>query len=144
MADKNITKNSAVSKKYTNGGSSKGEVASLRRYQGWSSSGIKRFNELFDLVKADCKSSHAKSYEESFQLFCFNGGVSCKRKKRTTPLYEAVKIRHELWGEPDEPNLCEAVENTNNITQPSHCNNEECNNKEDEDPFGSNTKSVLV
>ena len=95
MADKNITKNSSVIRKYTNGGSSQGEVASSCKYQGWSSCGLKCFNELFDLVRADCASSHAKPYEVSFQEFCVNGGVSCKSKKVTKPLHEAIKIRHE-------------------------------------------------
>ena len=101
MADKNITKNSTVIRKYTNGGSSQGEVASSRKYQGWSSCGLKRFNELFDYVKADCASSHAKQFELSFQEFCVNGGVSGKSKKLSKPLHEAIKIRHELWLEPD-------------------------------------------
>ena len=156
MASKNITKNSDVIREYTNGGSSKGEVVSSRRYQGWSSTGIKCFNILFDLVKADHNSLHAKSFEESFQFFCINGGVSGKGKKTIAPLYEAVKIRHELWGEPDEPNLCEVAENANSKMQPNHCNSDECNNtakeevkeenedSEDEDPFGSNTKKIAV
>jgi len=76
MACRKITKNSDVSRKYTNGGSSKGQVGSSRRYQGWSSSGMKRFNNLYNLVEKDCDSSHAKAFEESFQDFCVNGGVS--------------------------------------------------------------------
>src|SRR5688572_14454986 len=61
MADKNITKNSSVIRKYTNGGSAKGEIASSRKYQGWSTCGLKRFNELYDYVKVDRASSHAKA-----------------------------------------------------------------------------------
>ena len=53
MVKKKITKNSDVNRKYTNGGASQAEIGSSRRFQGWSSEGIKRFNELFDLVKAD-------------------------------------------------------------------------------------------
>src|SRR5687767_14124645 len=101
MADKNITKNSSVIKKYTNGGSSQGEVASSHKYQGWSSCGLKHFNELFDHVKVDCASSHAKLFVVSFQEFCVNGGLSGKNKKVAKPLYEAIKIHHELWAEPD-------------------------------------------
>jgi hypothetical protein len=40
--------------KYTSGGRSKGTTKGLtRRYGGWKSDGIKRFNELIDLVKED-------------------------------------------------------------------------------------------
>ena len=81
MSEKNITKNSSVAKKYTNGGTSKGAVTSSRRYQGWSSNGLKRFNELFDLVKENCESNCANDFEESFLLFCINGGVNGKVKK---------------------------------------------------------------
>ena len=70
-AGKSFTKNSMVLKKYTNGGSSKGEIASLCKYQGWSNNGMKCFNELFDLVKANRKASTAKSFEQSFQVYVY-------------------------------------------------------------------------
>ena len=53
MVDKNITKNSKVTKKYTNAGSSNGLMACTHQYQRWSTNGIKRFNELFDIIKTD-------------------------------------------------------------------------------------------
>jgi hypothetical protein len=81
MAEKNITKNSDVSRKYTNGGSSQGEVASSCRYQGWSSCGLQCFNKLYNLVEADFASSYAKSFEESFQEFCINGGGQWQKKE---------------------------------------------------------------
>ena len=65
MVDKNITKNSKVTKKYTNGRSSNGLTASTCQYQGWSSNGMKRFNKLFDMVKADRSSENALIYEKS-------------------------------------------------------------------------------
>src|SRR5687767_2141263 len=40
MSIKKITKNSDVTRKYRNGGSSQGEVASLQRYQGRSTDGM--------------------------------------------------------------------------------------------------------
>ena len=70
MMNNNIKKKSAISWKYTNGGSSHGEIGSSQRYQGCSSDGMNRFNELFDLVQADRKSLHANAFEESFQDFC--------------------------------------------------------------------------
>jgi len=40
--------------KYTSGGRSKGTTKGLtRRYGGWKCDGIKRFNDLLDLVKED-------------------------------------------------------------------------------------------
>ena len=119
MAVKNITKNSDVIRKYTNGGSSLGEVASSRRYQGWSSCGMKRFNDLFDLVKVDRESSHAKQFEESFQEFCISSGVNGKKKTSERPLFEAIRICHELWIE-----SCTAFEDTSKI-QPVQCHSAE-------------------
>lgn len=156
MVDKNITKNSSVTKKYTNGGTSKGEVASSRRYQGWSSNGIKRFNELFDLIRADCNSSHAVSFEESFQQFCIDGGVSGKGRKRTAPLFEAVPIRHELWDDIVDSNLggeeCGESRRVSNdqcdidsLHQTNNDDEEENDDSDDdEDPFGTYGKNVAV
>ena len=102
MVEKEITKNSSIVKKFTNGGSSKGEVASSHQYQGWSSNGIKHFNELFDLVKCDRKMENAKASEESFQDSCITGGVIGKSKKAMVPLFEQVQIHHKLWEEKDK------------------------------------------
>ena len=63
---------STVSKKFTNGGSAKGEVASSCKYQGWSSEGIKCFNELFDLIKTDQNMAYAKTFKELFLQFCID------------------------------------------------------------------------
>jgi len=79
MVKRNNTKLSPVIQKYTNGGSSSGKNGSSRRYQGWNSEGIKRFNDLFDLVKADRESAHAKPFEEAFKNYCENEGVSKKK-----------------------------------------------------------------
>ena len=70
MAKHNITKDSGVGCKYTNGGTSAGTKASSRRYQGWSADGIKQFNKIFDLVKLNRTLPVAKSFEESFKSFC--------------------------------------------------------------------------
>src|SRR5207244_845227 len=51
MAKRKITKGSNVPRKFTNGGSSKGEVASCQHNKGWLKQGLDRFNELFDLVQ---------------------------------------------------------------------------------------------
>jgi hypothetical protein len=121
MAEKNITKNSDVIRKYTNGGSSQGEVASSHRYQGWSSSGLQHFNELYNLVEADRLAIHAKSFEKSFQEFCINGGVNGKKKKVIRPLHAAINIRHSLWSVPNEACSNVAAENTDDKPEPNKC-----------------------
>ena len=50
MAEKNVTKIPGFKKKYTNGGSAKNQVARSRKHGGWCADGLKRFNELFDMV----------------------------------------------------------------------------------------------
>ena len=92
LLDNIITKNSLVKKKYTNGGSSIGETASLCQYQGWSSEGIDQFNKLFDLVKADQMTLNAKPYIVSFQAYCKSGGASGKGKKVVQPLMPSLKF----------------------------------------------------
>ena len=92
MVKRNNTKLSTVIRKYTNGGSSSGKnSSSTRRYQGWNSEGIKRFNDLFDLVKEDRESPHAKPFEETFKNYCQNEGVS-KKKKTDNIMFETLHI----------------------------------------------------
>ena len=81
MMKNNIKKNSQVSWKYTNGGSSHGELGSSQRYQGWSSDKMTRINNLFDLVQADHKALHANAFEEAFQDFCIRGGMTGKKER---------------------------------------------------------------
>ena len=130
MAKNTITKNSEVARKYTNGGSSKGDTASSRRYQGWSSEGINRFNELFDLVKKDRSSRHAKSFEEMFRQYCENGGAIGKKKKLACkPMYKAVEVRHELWDEMDEETE-DVVDTSMNMRSSAE---ESCDGEEEDD-----------
>ena len=156
MSEKNITKNSSVAKKYTNGGTSKGAVTSSRRYQGWSSNGLKRFNELFDLVKEDRESNCANDFEESFLQFCINGGVNGKVKKREAPLFEAINVRHDLWTQEtdifllSESPICYDIEadvvcdyQENNITMKGTKKMYD-DSDEDEDAFGAKTTKAMV
>ena len=151
MANRKITKNSSVSRKYTNGGSSQGQVASSRKYQGWSSSGMKHFNDLYHLVEEDHKSLSAMAFEESFQFFCANGGVSGKKKKSPKLLYKTIKICHSLWIESDVVDDCVIEESVNNKMPTILSQNDEDNSTgkkkvpavhedsdEDEDPYGNN------
>ena len=107
------------------------------------------FQQSLHLVKQDCESSHAKAFEESFQEFCANGGVSRKKKQPTKLLYETIKICHSLWIEQKEVDDSVTVMNLNNDSAGFHLqkNNgaivekveiltyhEDSN--EDEDPYG--------
>jgi len=147
---KNITKNSTVRKKYTNGGSSKGDTASSRKYQGWSSEGIDRFNELFDLVKADRSSAHADSFEVSFQAYCKTGGALGKGKKAVQPLMPSLKIRHTLWedddDDKDESEFIDAAMSMDELAASLKTNTGEDVEEmdEDEDPFGVKINNAAV
>ena len=157
MASKNITKNSMVGRKYTNGGSSNGEIASSRRYQGWSNCGIKRFNKLFDLVKRDRESPHAKQFELCFQDFCVDGGVSGKPKKTQKRLTESIKVRHDLPFEPQQTFPSNSNDNETDLVLSNQCVDEEILNQkmngdyaedsdDDEDPnlFGHSANLTSV
>src|SRR5688500_8708107 len=99
MEENKITKNSKVNRKYTNGGASQVDSGSSCRFQGWSSDGLNRINELFDMVKFDCETKQAVIFENAFREYCVSGGVSGKSAKKVPVVYETVVVRHELWSE---------------------------------------------
>ena len=70
MGITNNTKTSKVPRKYTNGGKSQGKVATSQHNKGWSDSGLKRFNELFDLVEKNRNTPFAGDFEEEFRKWC--------------------------------------------------------------------------
>lgn len=162
MSENNITKNSTVGKKFTNGGSSKREMASSWRYHGWSSMGLKRYNELFDIIEIDRKSSDTKTFEESFREFCINGGLSGKKRKRIEPVFEEVKVCHGLWSVKKvdplssdsyqidcEDNRESCIEEETNISPKrklleENKSVEADDSDDDEDPFGLNKKGTSV
>lgn len=158
MASKNITKNSGVTRKYTNGGSSQGDIASSQRFQGWSCRGMVRFNKLYNQVELDQKSNHAKLFEENFQEYYKNGEVNGKIKKTDQPLFEFVRIRHSLWNEPVELNMGVLVGSVtvSNEIHPIHCSSndthksdaenedkEYADSEEDEDPFNTKQHQMI-
>ena len=133
---------------------SQGIIGSSCRYQGWSCEGINRFNELFDLIEADRKASHAKPFEEAFKAFCVNGGVHGKPMKSKTPFFEVVEVRHNLWHDFEEVHESEYINAFNYGPVPSKCgsgghekdrisvNLED--SEEDEDPFGMYNQKLFV
>ena len=106
------------------------------------------------MVIADHKSSHAEGFEESFQQFCINGGMLGKGKKRETPLFEAIKICHSLWEEPDDFNIYNGAELTSYIIEHNLSKSAQSSKDEDkanfdyledeEDPFGLKAKKASV
>ena len=83
-------------------GASQADIRNSCRFQGWSTKGIKRFNDLFDLVKADRGMNYAESFEELFKKFCASGGVNGKVQKLPTVSFETIEVCHELWSVEEE------------------------------------------
>ena len=109
MAKKRNTKKSTILPKYTNGGESTGVTGSSKKYGGWSLDGIERFNELYDLVKANCESDKAKGYpfEEAFCIYSlelFNDNASNKRKRDDaddSPV-RTISVKNDLWSDDED------------------------------------------
>ena len=98
MALTGNTKTSNVPRKYTNGGKSKGTVATSQHNKGWSNEGLHRFNELFDLVEKNRATPFSKQFEEDFCKWC-ETKASGKRKKVEKVYTESVQVCHELWSD---------------------------------------------
>ena len=101
QAKHNLTKSGEVKPKYTNGGSSKGEVASSRKYQGWSEEGLKKFNELHGMIKRDRASPHARQFEEDFRQHC-ESVVAAAKPKLPEYQHDVIEICHDLWSDDEE------------------------------------------
>ena len=53
--------------KYTDGGKSTKETGRSRKARGWDNKGIKRFNELCQMVQTDRGGNHAQGFHERYQ-----------------------------------------------------------------------------
>ena len=103
--DMGLTNNmmtSNVLQKYTNGGKSQGNVATSQHNKGWSDEGLRRFNELFELVEKNRVSPNAHAFEEEFRQGCKAKAEGRKKKKVTEQYVEAVQVRYELWSDDEE------------------------------------------
>ena len=77
----------------SSGPSSKSSTA---RCQGWSAYGIKRFNELFDLVEKERMSSYGPQFDKHFLKHCMQAREQGRKKNsKNAVVYEAC--RHTLW-----------------------------------------------
>ena len=115
MALTGNTKTSSVPCKYTNGGKSKGTVATSQHNKGWSDEGLCRFNELFDLVEKNRATPFAKQFEEDFCQWC-ETKASGKCKKVEKLYTESVQVCHELWSDDED----EADANVNPYSATGH------------------------
>ena len=89
--------------------------SSTAMYQGWSVAGIKRFNELYKLVKKERAGPLGSKFEEEYLQYCINKKEGKIRKvSKKTIVYEACC--HDLWQE-DVVSDCEGE---NNITEGSN------------------------
>ena len=82
----------------------------MKKYGGWSPEGIDRFNELYDLVKANRESEKAKGYpfEEAFHIYSlelFNDDASSNKRKRddadSGPV-RTVSVKNDLWSDDED------------------------------------------
>ena len=67
---------------------------------------MKKFNELFDLVKKDMSPKNVVFYKKLFYGFYSNGGITGKKKKIVQLLFEEVIVRHGLGDKEDIFCMC--------------------------------------
>lgn len=70
--------------------------ASTSMYQGWSIQGIRRFNELYDLVMQERKSIVGPSFDDTFLQYCIDRKSDSKKRVNKKPSVFEV-CRHDLW-----------------------------------------------
>ena len=95
------TKADNAKQKATTTGSQNSEPTA-RRFRGWSSEGIQRYNQLFDEIKAERQTGRAKRFEEKllehFQHKKAKGNKKHKKKEQQ-PQTPFPVPKHELWSE---------------------------------------------
>jgi len=70
---------------------------STAKFQGWSVEGIKRFNELYDIVEKEQQSNLGLTFDKDFIKHCAKekDALDKKHSKKKNLLYEACC--HDLW-----------------------------------------------
>lgn len=94
---------------------------STAKYQGWSVEGIKRFNELYDLVAKERHSMEGKKFEEELLNHNMKAKENTKSKVKARKNLVFEMCRHELW----ENNF---EDNNNVVGHDSLYNNHDENN----------------
>ena len=72
-------------------------LPSTAKFQGWSVEGIKRFNELYDMVEKERQSNLGLMFDKDFIEHCAKekDALDKKHSKKKNLLYEAC--HHDLW-----------------------------------------------
>ena len=107
------------------------------KYHGWSNGGIKRFNELFDLVSKERETEEGPAFDAYYYKHCCNLHENSNTKKRKIQ-YEYEPCRHELWiDDPMSPKISE-----DEITPGSHDSDDEDSNVNEGTPFFEDDNSL--
>ena len=70
------------------------------KYHGWSVTGIKRFNELFDAIGKERLTATGKEFDAELQKYSMEQKEKMKKKQKIeSTVFEAC--RHELWNDND-------------------------------------------
>jgi hypothetical protein len=89
----NKEKQEACNSDYSQGGLN---FPTSARYQGWTVSGIKRFNELFDAIEKERASCIGSAFDKEFLQYCIDEREQTTNKqKHDSTIFETC--RHELW-----------------------------------------------
>ena len=79
-----------------NCGNENNNDSTCARYQGWSLEGFRKYNMIFDAVKAECASPLGAEFDEAFLLHSKEyKDDNDKKQKKDASLFEVC--RHELW-----------------------------------------------
>src|SRR5687767_3144502 len=66
------------------------------KYQGWSIEGLRKYNKLFDAIRAERESPLGNEFEDALLAYSQNYKASCSKKPRQEAI-EYETCRHELW-----------------------------------------------
>jgi len=90
-------KNKASTKKNVEeNNDNKHKGSTCAKYQGWSFEGLRKYNKLFDAIRAEQESPFGNKFEDALLTYSQNYKASCSKKPRQEAV-EYETCRHELW-----------------------------------------------
>lgn len=110
--------NQTPSNTQANQESKKGNNSSTSMYQGWSVQGIRRFNNLYDLIMRERNTEAGRLFEEEFLQYMQEKKDKANKKDRKNNVYEIC--RHDLWIMDDDIN---DVATTDAVLESGHYKN---------------------
>lgn len=108
--------------------------ATSARCRGWSAQGIRRFNELFDLIEKERLSSYGSQFEEGYLNFCIEErNQENKKHTKRNVVYE--NCWHELWSNTTMPVETKDVNSSSSLGETDNFGKgiTDCNNDQDDD-----------